>query len=103
MSGEHGANIFKYSEDGKLIDFSSNINPFGPPKGVYENIKENLALITRYPDVNYRKLHTAVSKYLGADEGNISLGNGAMEVIDAIIRLHKKILVFNPCFSEYEK
>lgn len=103
MSGGHGANIFKYSKDGKLIDFSSNINPFGPPKGVYENIKENLTLITRYPDVNYKKLHTAVSKYLGADESNISLGNGAMEVIDAIIRLHKKILVFNPCFSEYEK
>lgn len=102
MNSGHGANIFKYSEDGDLLDFSSNINPYGPTKRVKENILEHLDLIERYPDVNYNRLYDALEKYLGVSRDYINVGNGAMEVIDAVITLFDRVVIFHPSFMEYE-
>lgn len=102
MNKGHGANIFKYSKSGDLLDFSSNINPYGPTERVKNNIREHLDLIARYPDVSYGKLFDALEKYLGVDKTHISLGNGAMEVIDAAISLYENIVIFEPAFMEYE-
>ena len=102
MNKGHGANIFKYSKSGDLLDFSSNINPYGPTERVKNNIREHLNLIARYPDVSYGKLFDVLEKYLGVDKTHISLGNGAMEVIDATISLYENIVIFEPAFMEYE-
>ena len=102
MNKGHGANIFKYSKSGDLLDFSSNINPYGPTERVKNNIREHLDLIARYPDVSYGKLFDVLEKYLGVDKSHISLGNGAMEVIDAAISLYENIVIFEPAFMEYE-
>lgn len=102
MNKGHGANIFKYSKSGNLLDFSSNINPYGPTERVKKNIREHLDLIARYPDVSYGKLFDVLEKYLGVDKSHISLGNGAMEVIDATISLYENIVIFEPAFMEYE-
>lgn len=102
MNKGHGANIFKYSKSGDLLDFSSNINPYGPTERVKNNIREHLDLIARYPDVSYGKLFDVLEKYLGVDKTHISLGNGAMEVIDAAISLYENIVIFEPAFMEYE-
>ena len=102
MNKGHGANIFKYSKSGNLLDFSSNINPYGPTERVKNNIREHLDLIARYPDVSYGKLFDVLEKYLGVDKSHISLGNGAMEVIDATISLYENIVIFEPAFMEYE-
>lgn len=102
MNKGHGANIFKYSKSGNLLDFSSNINPYGPTERVKKNIREHLDLIARYPDVSYGKLFDVLEKYLGVDKSHISLGNGAMEVIDAAISLYENIVIFEPAFMEYE-
>ena len=102
MNKGHGANIFKYSKSGDLLDFSSNINPYGPTERVKKNIREHLDLISRYPDVSYGKLFDVLEKYLGVDKTHISLGNGAMEVIDATISLYENIVIFEPAFMEYE-
>ena len=102
MNKGHGANIFKYSKSGDLLDFSSNINPYGPTERVRNNIREHLDLIARYPDVSYGKLFDVLEKYLGVDKTHISLGNGAMEVIDATISLYENIVIFEPAFMEYE-
>lgn len=102
MNKGHGANIFKYSKSGELLDFSSNINPYGPTERVKNNIREHLDLIARYPDVSYGKLFDVLEIYLGVDKTHISLGNGAMEVIDAAISLYENIVIFEPAFMEYE-
>ena len=102
MNKGHGANIFKYSKSGDLLDFSSNINPYGPTERVKNNIREHLDLIARYPDVSYGKLFDVLEKYLGVDKTHISLGNSAMEVIDATISLYENIVIFEPAFMEYE-
>lgn len=102
MISGHGANIFKYSKDGDLLDFSSNINPYGPTARVKVNILKHVDLIERYPDVSYHNLYDALEKYLHIDQKYINIGNGAMEVIDAVITLFDKIVIFNPSFMEYE-
>lgn len=102
MNNEHGANIFKYSKDGDLLDFSSNINPYGPTNRVKQNILEHLDLIERYPDINYTKLYDALERYLHIDKKYINIGNGAMELIDAVISFFNRIIVFDPSFNEYE-
>ncbi len=52
----HGGDV--YTEGilvGKeIIDFSSNINPLGVPKGFSDNINEALDSVIRYPDIKYR-------------------------------------------------
>ena len=98
----HGANIFKYAEDGDILDFSSNINPLGPPDYVYDIIEENVKSIERYPDIEYRSLMADISKAFGVAQNKIAIGNGAIELIDRIIFEHERIIVFDPSFSEYE-
>ena len=52
--------------------------------------------------MSYGKLFESLERYLGADKSYISLGNGAMEVIDAAIALYENIVIFEPAFMEYE-
>lgn len=98
----HGANIFEYDKTGDLLDFSSNINPLGTPKIVYEIINRDIKNIERYPDIEYRKLYADISESHQIPADNIAIGNGAIELIDRIISMHDRIIVLDPCFSEYE-
>lgn len=102
---EHGGDLLTYENfyDGKLIDFSSNINPLGTPRGLKEEIINNLQTLTTYPDIQYRKLKRSIAKYLNCGTSNILVGNGAVEIINNFVILAKKIIVCTPSFSEYEK
>jgi threonine-phosphate decarboxylase len=99
----HGGDLLSYSKDfvGRLIDFSSNINPLGYPKGLEESLVSSFTDLMVYPDIKYRKLKKAVAQYLGCDEGEIILGNGAVEIINNLVMLFDRVIVFTPCFSEY--
>jgi len=92
-------------EEGKLIDYSSNMNPLGPPssfKGVIENYWES---ITTYPDPAQRDLLQAIANKHGVDCSNIIAGNGAAELIQLVVRYIKpgKAAIFVPSFVEYEQ
>lgn len=101
----HGGDITTYRDlyDGELVDFSSNINPLGPPEGLYDELKNNFNSLTIYPDIQYRTLKSNIGKYLNCDCSNIVVGNGAVEVINNFIQLFDRVVTFVPCFSEYEK
>lgn len=112
MSNEgfiHGGDIYTHGilEGKKLIDFSSNINPLGVPKGFKENIEEAFEMVERYPDIKYRELKDNIIKYLykywniALEHKNLILGNGASEIIDLSIRKLKKVVIPAPAFSEY--
>ncbi|MBZ2175524.1 aminotransferase class I/II-fold pyridoxal phosphate-dependent enzyme [Schnuerera sp. xch1] len=102
---EHGGDLLSYEGyyDGKLVDYSSNINPLGSPKGLEKVIMNGFKDLESYPDVKYRKLKKSVGKYLNCKAENTILGNGAVELIDNFTLLANRVLVCTPSFSEYEQ
>lgn len=102
---EHGGDLLSYEKyyDGELIDFSSNINPLGPPKGLYEEIMKGYENLVKYPDIKYRNLKTSVGEYLKCNSKNVIVGNGAMDLIDNFTVIFPRTIIFIPSFSEYEK
>ena len=101
---EHGGDLLTYKNcfDGRLVDFSSNINPLGFPEGLEERLKNSFDTLTSYPDIQYRALRKSVSNYLNCDYNNVLVGNGAVEIINDFIMLADRVMVMVPGFSEYE-
>lgn len=102
---DHGGDLLTYEKhyDGELIDFSSNINPLGTPKGLEPVLINSFKSLESYPDIQYRKLKMSISKYLNCSTDNVLVGNGAVEIINNFIIPAKRVLVMTPAFSEYEK
>ncbi|WP_055070924.1 pyridoxal phosphate-dependent aminotransferase [Clostridium massiliamazoniense] len=110
MTVNHGANIFDLSKNlglskDSLLDFSSNINPFGASKKAQEGLKENIHMVSMYPDPEYKELKSSISSYCQCNSDNIILGSGATELISSFIKTisPKKALLLSPSYSEYEK
>ncbi|KKM13120.1 hypothetical protein SY88_00545 [Clostridiales bacterium PH28_bin88] len=108
--GGHGGNVRKASEkygipENEILDFSANINPLGPPEGVYRCLRSNLHQITRYPDPENAELRRALSAHLGVEEDRVLAGNGATEIIFLTIYALKprRVMVTAPAFSEYAR
>ncbi|MCX7903341.1 MAG: aminotransferase class I/II-fold pyridoxal phosphate-dependent enzyme [Caloramator sp.] len=95
----HGGDI--YSIGKKVIDFSSNINPFGTVEGFKEHLFQNFNRVEVYPDIKYRNLKKRVAEYLGVEEKNVIVGNGAVDIINNIVLMFNRVVVFIPCFIEY--
>ncbi len=89
---------------GTIIDFSVNINPFGPPPKVKQALTE--IVINYYPDSEARELKQALADKLGVTPGNILVANGSTELLRllALSYLNPKDLVIipQPTFGEYE-
>ena len=104
----HGGNIYKILRErniDELLDYSSNINPYGISDRLKLAILENLNILERYPDPDYIKLRDKIAKMNKIDISNVILGNGATEIIFLFIKVlnPKKILIISPTFSEYER
>lgn len=102
---DHGGDLLSYEShySGELIDFSSNINPLGTPKGLNEVLINSFKSLESYPDIKYRKLKTSIAKYLNCKTENVAVGNGAVEIINNFIIPARRVVVMTPAFSEYEK
>ncbi|MEX0444810.1 threonine-phosphate decarboxylase CobD [Xenorhabdus sp. SGI246] len=107
---EHGGNIIGVAQQyglpaDDLIDFSANINPLGASERVKALIKNSLADIEKYPDVEYRHLHQAIAKAHQCDCTKVIAGNGATELIYAVVRYlnPKRALLLIPGFAEYQR
>lgn len=100
---KHGGDIISYQHlyNGKIIDFSSNINPLGYPKILDEVIPQGLEALTAYPDIQYRALRQAIAEYLGCQPDEVLVGNGSMEILEYFCQSAERVLVCIPCFSEY--
>lgn len=105
----HGADIYTTAieldiSENSIIDFSSNINPYGLAEGVKNSIVESLEYADRYPDFNCRALSAALSEYENVQKDYIFCSNGAEESIFRIVHFlkPKNALVIAPTFSEYE-
>lgn len=103
----HGGNIYDYAphgESGGILDFSSNINPYGPPACALAAAKEALASINKYPDTKQTLIREAFAEWLCLPAESLVFGNGASELIFASLRAlaPRRLLVVSPTFSEYE-
>ncbi len=105
----HGGDIWTASlaagiSADEILDFSANINPLGPPPGLFEYLNTKMPEITRYPDSACRDLQAAIRERYNPS-GETLVGNGAAELIFLLLRLTAPaaVLVTAPSFMLYEK
>ncbi len=85
-----------------LIDFCYLVNPYFPPKKLIDEMKAGFSkLLTEYPS-GMKVNSLLASKNFEVHEENIVVGNGAAELIKALMeRLDGKIGIVKPTFEEY--
>lgn len=104
MEYQHGGDI--YSQKIRL-DYSANINPFGMPEEVRDELVRCLDsdVCSVYPDSRCRKLRSALGLHHSLQEQWIICGNGAADLIFGLTAAIKPGhgLVTAPSFSEYQQ
>ncbi len=89
----------------ELLDFSSNINAYGPSPTVRDAIARTP--FDRYPQDEALPLRSALAEQLNLSPQCILVGNGCSELIwlTALAFLHPQdhVLVLGPTFAEYER
>ncbi len=100
---EHGGNVEKGNE-GEVIDFSVNLNPYGPPDFVYDAIKEAMEEINLYPDTECSELREKISQKFGCEADEVLVGAGVSELIQLVALSFVKNMVLMPkhTYGEYE-
>jgi histidinol-phosphate/aromatic aminotransferase/cobyric acid decarboxylase-like protein len=87
----------------EIVDFSVNVNPYGPCDAVVHAIRT--ASLSRYPDPTGRATRAALAAALGRDRDEIALGHGAVELLWSLARLlvapGERAAVVGPTFSEF--
>lgn len=97
----HGGDIYRHEG---VVDFSSNMNPLGPPKGMMGAIGNCIYKIGNYPDVKCESLREEIERREGFYKEWVICGNGAAELIFSLVLGLKprRALVQSPTFLEYE-
>ena len=89
----------------RVLDFSVNSNPYGPPPGVWDALRA--VPLDRYPDREALALRRALAAHLGVPVEQILAGNGTAELIwltaMAFVRPGDRALVIEPTFGEYAR
>ena len=86
----------------QMLDFCYLVNPYFPTQRVVDEMKANFeTLLTQYP--SGMKVNTIIaSKCFGVSEDYIIPGNGAAELIKALMeRISGKVGTIRPTFEEY--
>ncbi|MFD0697386.1 threonine-phosphate decarboxylase CobD [Paenibacillus sp. GCM10027628] len=89
----------------QFLDFSSNMNPLGPPSVVEHIINHQWRDMVKYPDPAVRELRSQIACKYDIPIESILVGNGAAELIDLTARVLKPAVtgLARPSFSEYEE
>lgn len=110
MRVRHGGELRSFSEkflvpEREILDFSSNINPWGPPSSIREVYEKSIEELQFYPDPEALEFRREVARHFPLWPENVIAGNGAAELLDLILRfLHpKKALLIEPTFPEYRR
>ncbi|RLB43712.1 MAG: threonine-phosphate decarboxylase [Deltaproteobacteria bacterium] len=105
----HGGDIWEVSRSlgchpREIIDFSSSINPFGPPKWVESIIDSVKPLIIHYPDPFCVRLRHQIARHYGIRSSEIVPGNGTSELLYLLPRAirPKRVVVPVPSYVDYE-
>ncbi|MBS3780680.1 MAG: threonine-phosphate decarboxylase, partial [Desulfovermiculus sp.] len=106
--GRHGGNIRELAGraelDGeKIVDFSANINPLGPPESLRAVVSRSLDRVVHYPDPEGLELRRVLAARHGVDTEHIALGNGSTELLFALPRAGEwsRAVIPAPCYVDY--
>ncbi|WP_252501900.1 threonine-phosphate decarboxylase CobD [Sporosarcina sp. Marseille-Q4943] len=107
---EHGANPRHVYEKlgmtlpARILDFSENCNPAGPPRAVVELWPDLLSRLHAYPDPSGEPFLSKAADYHGVSKTSVIAGNGAAEILSFIAERYRgrRAIVIHPTFSEYE-
>ena len=99
---QHGAELYGYED---ALDFSASLNPLGMPDAAIAALRDNVRSFENYPDVHNARLSTAVAACEGVDAARLCLCAGATDAFDRIadVLAPRRVLLFDPCFSGYER
>ena len=97
----HGGDV--YTRPVRL-DFSANVNPFGPPEIVREAVRAAASAIDAYPDPCCGPLREKLAALNGVEKGHVICGNGAAELIYTFAAAlgPNHALLPTPSFADYE-
>jgi threonine-phosphate decarboxylase len=92
----------------RLVDFSANINPAGPPLAVVPTIISALeaqSTLATYPDLDLVEVKQAIAHYTSVQSENIAIANGFVPLLEASLRSLRiqRCLLPVPCFGEYRR
>jgi len=89
--------------ESRLLDFSANINPLGPPEWLRSVVSSSLESVVNYPDPSCSDLKNAVASKYEAQAAEVLAGNGSTELIYLIPRALQKsrVIVPVPSYSDY--
>ncbi len=99
---KHGGDVWGRLE---VRDYSSNVNPLGPPERLNEYITEAARDMINYPDDQCKELKEAISQRYGLPVSNIMVGAGSAELIrlfpEVFVKSGDRVIMPRPTFSEY--
>ena len=98
LAGRYGG-YWRYPQ---LIDFCYLVNPYFPPQKLIDEIKASFEkLLVQYPS-GMKVNSLLAAKNFGVHEENILVGNGAAELIKALMsHFSGKLGIVRPTFEEY--
>lgn len=104
----HGGDIFQAADccgclPEEIIDFSANINPYGPPDGLSSALTEDMWKIGHYPEPYSESLIDEASRFFHIPSEMILAANGATEILDIIPRVfvRDQALISVPAYAGY--
>ncbi len=97
----HGGDIYRNQV---RLDFSVNVNPLGMPDGVEAALHEAVSSVQEYPDMEALALKESLAEKLAVPEDNLLFGNGASELLMAVVHALRptKIMIPSPSFYGYQ-
>ena len=108
QSYEHGGNVYNAARKKELpveeiLDFSANINPFGPPEWLRPCISAGVDKLLHYPDPYSSPLVQAIASRHGVASGMVIAGNGSTELLYQLPKLLdcKRAIIPVPCYVDY--
>ncbi len=89
----------------EVIKLASNENPLGPSPLAIRALREALPFVHLYPEDGGPQLREAISQRLGVSAEEVILGNGSVEIIQAVdmafLNPGEKVVIPDPSFALY--
>ena len=111
LSSPHGGDVWLVERAlglraESVIDFSANVNPYGPSPKAIRAVLDKVWMLSAYPDDEAKALKERLAERYGLKPSNFVVGNGSNEIIHMFSMLVAReglVGVHIPTFSEYER